>query len=134
MSNLSVMIWLCVCLCHRYRAVASWSRVQGVGIPLFTVIEIVSIWVLSLVLAVPEAIGFDMVSFNYRNETIRTCMLYPKTDFMLVCIHPSLIILWIRNLQLSASVSNCYICFQAKMCYIVHSVKVLVQKRSWILQ
>jgi hypothetical protein len=46
--------------------------------------EIVSIWVLSMVLAVPEAIGFDMVEFNYRNETIRTCMLYPKTDFMMV--------------------------------------------------
>ncbi|CAK6958636.1 endothelin receptor type Aa [Scomber scombrus] len=74
---------LCALSVDRYRAVASWSRVQGVGIPLLTVIEIVSIWLLSLILAVPEAVGFDMVTFNYRNETIRTCMLYPKSDFML---------------------------------------------------
>ncbi|XP_061737191.1 endothelin receptor type Aa [Nerophis ophidion] len=74
---------LCALSVDRYRAVASWSRVQGVGIPLLTVLEIVSVWLLSLILAIPEAIGFDMVSFNYRNESIRTCMLYPKSDFMM---------------------------------------------------
>ncbi|KAF0037258.1 hypothetical protein F2P81_010132 [Scophthalmus maximus] len=73
---------LCALSVDRYRAVASWSRVQGVGIPLFTVVEIVSIWLMSLILAVPEAIVFDMVTFSYRNQTIRTCMLNPKTDFM----------------------------------------------------
>lgn len=73
---------LCALSVDRYRAVASWSRVQGVGVPLLTAMEILSIWVLSLVLAVPEAIGFDMVKFNYRNTTIRTCMLNPKTEFM----------------------------------------------------
>ncbi|XP_040001841.1 endothelin receptor type Aa [Xiphias gladius] len=74
---------LCALSVDRYRAVASWSRVQGVGIPLFTVIEIVSIWVLSLILAVPEAVGFNIVTFNYRNVTLRTCMLEPKSDFMM---------------------------------------------------
>ncbi|KAF7666097.1 hypothetical protein LDENG_00118490 [Lucifuga dentata] len=73
---------LCALSVDRYRAVASWSRVQGVGIPLLTVIEIVSIWGLSLILAVPEAVGFDIVKFTYKNETIRTCMLHPKSDFM----------------------------------------------------
>lgn len=77
---------------HRYRAVASWSRVQGVGIPLLTVIEIVSIWVLSLFLAVPEAVGFNIVTSNYKNITLRTCMLDPKSDFMRVRYHPFLII------------------------------------------
>lgn len=69
---------------RRYRAVASWSRVQGVGVPMLTVVEIVSIWVLSLFLAVPEAIGFDIIVFNYRNQTMRTCMLNPQSKFMLV--------------------------------------------------
>lgn len=73
---------LCALSVDRYRAVASWSRVQGVGVPLFTVIEIVSIWVLSLCLAVPEAVGFDMHTFNRSGITIRTCMLVPTTDFM----------------------------------------------------
>lgn len=75
---------LCALSVDRYRAVASWSRVQGVGIPLFTVIEIVSIWVLSLLLAVPEAIGFDIVPFTYRNQTLRTCMLNPQSHFMTI--------------------------------------------------
>uniref|UniRef100_A0A8C1VR60 Endothelin-1 receptor n=1 Tax=Cyprinus carpio TaxID=7962 RepID=A0A8C1VR60_CYPCA len=66
----------------RYRAVASWSRVQGVGIPLFTAIEIFSIWVMSIILAVPEAVVFNMVTFNYNNQTYRTCMLKPETDSM----------------------------------------------------
>nr|XP_020447493.1 endothelin B receptor-like [Monopterus albus] len=73
---------LCALSVDRYRAVASWSRVQGVGIPRFTVIEIISIWVLSLILAVPEAIVFDIVPFPYGNKTLRSCMLNPKTDFM----------------------------------------------------
>ncbi|KAL4679450.1 hypothetical protein H8959_009100 [Pygathrix nigripes] len=51
---------LCALSVDRYRAVASWSRVQGIGIPLVTAIEIVSIWILSFILAIPEAIGFVM--------------------------------------------------------------------------
>ncbi|KAG1926370.1 endothelin receptor type B [Pimephales promelas] len=73
---------LCALSVDRYRAVASWSRVQGVGIPVFTALEIVCIWTLAAVLAVPEAIGFKMVSFEYNNITIRTCMLKPETPFI----------------------------------------------------
>ncbi|XP_051515218.1 endothelin receptor type Ab [Myxocyprinus asiaticus] len=73
---------LCVLSVDRYRAVASWSRVQGVGVPASTAVGIVCIWVLAVVLAVPEAIGFKMVSFDYNNVTIRTCMLKPETPFM----------------------------------------------------
>ncbi|XP_061108827.1 endothelin-1 receptor-like [Conger conger] len=74
---------LCALSVDRYRAVASWSRVQGVGIPLLTAVEIVTIWVLSIILAVPEAIGFNIITFDYRNVTLKTCMLEPKTPFML---------------------------------------------------
>ena len=63
---------------------ASWSRVQCTGVPTVTAVEIVVIWVLSMVLAVPEAIGFDMVTFDYKNATIKTCMLQPRTPFMFV--------------------------------------------------
>ncbi|CAB1440208.1 unnamed protein product [Pleuronectes platessa] len=73
---------LCVLSVDRYRAVVSWSRVQGTGVPLVTAVEIVAIWVLSLVLAVPEAIGFNMVNFDYNNVTITTCMLEPRTPFL----------------------------------------------------
>lgn len=73
---------LCALSVDRYRAVASWSRVQGVGIPLFTAIEISCIWILSIILAVPEAVVFNMITFTYNNQTIRTCMLEPTTNFM----------------------------------------------------
>lgn len=73
---------LCALSVDRYRAVASWNRVQGVGIPVSTALEIICIWLLAVVLAVPEAIGFKMVSFEYNNVTIRTCMLKPETPFM----------------------------------------------------
>ncbi|XP_066574541.1 endothelin receptor type Aa [Amia ocellicauda] len=73
---------LCALSVDRYRAVASWSRVQGVGIPLLTAVEIISIWVLSIILAVPEAITFDMVTYTYRNESLRSCMLRPNSTLM----------------------------------------------------
>uniref|UniRef100_UPI0037E7D25E endothelin receptor type B-like isoform X2 n=1 Tax=Semicossyphus pulcher TaxID=241346 RepID=UPI0037E7D25E len=73
---------LCALSVDRYRAVASWSRVQGTGVPTVTAVEIVVIWLLSIVLAVPEAVGFDIITFNYKNATITTCMLQPKTPFM----------------------------------------------------
>lgn len=120
---------LCLSVCHRYRAVASWSRVQGVGIPLLTAIEIVCVWILSVILAVPEAIGFDMVSFTYRNKTIRTCMLNPKTDFMLVCYHPFLVFL-----DKGFAVEQCFACSQAKMCCTVRCVKALMLRNCWVLQ
>lgn len=68
----------------RYRAVASWSRVQGIGIPMITAIEIFSIWLLSFILAIPEAIGFAVVPFRYKDESYVTCMLNPTNKFMLV--------------------------------------------------
>nr|XP_019964614.1 PREDICTED: endothelin-1 receptor-like isoform X1 [Paralichthys olivaceus] len=73
---------LCALSVDRYRAVVSWSRVQGTGVPMVTAVEIVAIWVLSIVLAVPEAVGFNMVNFDYNNVTIRTCMLEPRTPFL----------------------------------------------------
>ncbi|XP_059210236.1 endothelin-1 receptor-like [Centropristis striata] len=73
---------LCALSVDRYRAVASWSRVQGTGVSTVTAVGIVLIWLLSLLLAVPEAIGFNMVTFNYKNATLTTCMLQPSTPFM----------------------------------------------------
>ncbi|XP_041635579.1 endothelin-1 receptor-like isoform X2 [Cheilinus undulatus] len=73
---------LCALSVDRYRAVASWSRVQGTGVPIVTAVEIVVIWLLSVALAVPEANGFTMVTFDYKNVTMTTCMLQPRTPFM----------------------------------------------------
>uniref|UniRef100_A0A667X5M1 Endothelin receptor type Ab n=1 Tax=Myripristis murdjan TaxID=586833 RepID=A0A667X5M1_9TELE len=45
-------------------------------------INIMVIWVLSVVLAVPEAVGFNLIKFEYRNMSLTTCMLQPTTPFM----------------------------------------------------
>ena len=71
----------------RYRAVASWSRVQGTRVPTVTAVEIVAIWLLSILLAVPEAIGFNMVTFDHNNVSITTCMLQPRSPFMTVSVY-----------------------------------------------
>lgn len=75
---------LCALSIDRYRAVASWSRIKGIGVPKWTAVEIVLIWVVSVVLAVPEAIGFDVITMDYKGKSLRVCLLHPfqKTAFM----------------------------------------------------
>lgn len=73
-------------LFFRYRAVASWSRIKGIGVPKWTAVEIVLIWVVSVVLAVPEAVGFDIITSDHIGNNLRICLLHPtqKTAFMQV--------------------------------------------------
>lgn len=73
----------------RFRAVASWNRIKGIGVPKWTAIEIILIWMLSIILAVPEAIAFDMITMDYKGELLRICLLHPmqKNNFMQVSLH-----------------------------------------------
>uniref|UniRef100_A0A8C1S5H3 Endothelin receptor type B n=1 Tax=Cyprinus carpio TaxID=7962 RepID=A0A8C1S5H3_CYPCA len=75
---------LCALSIDRFRAVASWNRIKGIGVPKWTAIEIILIWVLSIILAVPEAIAFDMITMDYKGEQLRICLLHPmqKNKFM----------------------------------------------------
>ncbi|XP_047242313.1 endothelin-1 receptor-like [Girardinichthys multiradiatus] len=73
---------LCALSVDRYRAVASWSRIQGNGVPTVTVVEIAVIWLLSILFAVPEAVGFTIHTFDHNNATFRACILEPQTPFM----------------------------------------------------
>ncbi|XP_067890456.1 endothelin receptor type B-like [Heterodontus francisci] len=75
---------LCALSIDRYRAVASWSRIQGIRVPMWTVIEIIFIWVVSIILAVPETIAFDLVNVDYRGKKYSVCFLHPiqKSQFM----------------------------------------------------
>ncbi|XP_013924361.1 PREDICTED: endothelin-1 receptor [Thamnophis sirtalis] len=73
---------LCALSVDRYRAVASWSRVQGIGVPLITAIEIFCIWIISFILAIPEAIGFKLVDYVENEEVLKACMLIPRNSFL----------------------------------------------------
>ncbi|XP_048879655.1 endothelin receptor type B-like [Brienomyrus brachyistius] len=68
---------LCALSIDRYRAVASWNRIKGIGVPKWKAIEITLIWVISILLAVPEAIAFDMIAMDYKGEHLRICLLHP---------------------------------------------------------
>ncbi|XP_065499434.1 endothelin receptor type B-like [Caloenas nicobarica] len=76
---------LCALSIDRYRAVASWSRIQGIGIPMWKAVEVVLIWAVAIVLAVPEAIAFDMVELSYWERHLWVCMLASeqKSSFMM---------------------------------------------------
>ncbi|XP_064191365.1 endothelin receptor type B-like [Anguilla rostrata] len=87
-SSLGITVFSLMALSvDRYRAVASWSRVQGVGIPKQTAIKILAIWVLAIVLAVPDTICFNMVESSHGSISFRTCMLKPPNGTMEMYVH-----------------------------------------------
>lgn len=70
----------------RYRAVASWTPIKGIGVSAWTAMEVTLIWVVSTLLAAPEVVGFDMITMDYRDKHLRICLLHPvqTTPFMQV--------------------------------------------------
>lgn len=44
------------------------------GIPLWKVAEVSLIWIIAVVLAIPEALAFDMVEIPYKGNKLRVCM------------------------------------------------------------
>uniref|UniRef100_A0A3B4AE07 Endothelin receptor type B n=1 Tax=Periophthalmus magnuspinnatus TaxID=409849 RepID=A0A3B4AE07_9GOBI len=75
---------LCAENLSRYRAVVSWNRIKGLGVSAWTAVEIALIWVVSLILAVPEVVGFDMITMDYKGRHLRICLLHPMqhSEFM----------------------------------------------------
>uniref|UniRef100_A0A3B4ZPS5 Endothelin receptor type B n=2 Tax=Stegastes partitus TaxID=144197 RepID=A0A3B4ZPS5_9TELE len=68
---------LCALSVDRYRAVVSWNQIKGVWVSVWTAIEITLIWVISILLAVPEVVGFDMITMDYKEKHLRICLLHP---------------------------------------------------------
>lgn len=48
------------------------------GIPLWKAVEVTLIWLVAVVLAVPEALAFDMLEMPYRGNKLRVCLLHPE--------------------------------------------------------
>ncbi|XP_029503511.2 endothelin receptor type B-like [Oncorhynchus nerka] len=71
------VLTLCALSIDRYRAVASWNRMKGIGVSTWTVVEITVIWVISTFLAVPEVVGFDMITMEYKGQHLTICLLHP---------------------------------------------------------
>ncbi|KAJ8253496.1 hypothetical protein GJAV_G00213780 [Gymnothorax javanicus] len=80
---------LCALSIDRYRAVASWNRIKGIGVSKCTAVELTLIWVLSIILAVPEAVGFNMITMDYKGERLRICLLHPMQKFQFMQFYKS---------------------------------------------
>ncbi|XP_061578886.1 endothelin receptor type B-like [Cololabis saira] len=75
---------LCALSVDRYRAVVSWNQIKGIWVSVWTAVEITLIWVVSVLLAIPELVAFDMITMDYKERHLRICLLHPMqtTQFM----------------------------------------------------
>ncbi|XP_076878833.1 endothelin receptor type B-like [Brachyhypopomus gauderio] len=71
---------LCALSIDRYHAVTSWNRVKGMGIPLWKAVEVILIWLVAIVLAVPECLTFGLMEMNYRGRMLLVCFLLPEQN------------------------------------------------------
>uniref|UniRef100_A0A673H7Z9 Endothelin receptor type B n=1 Tax=Sinocyclocheilus rhinocerous TaxID=307959 RepID=A0A673H7Z9_9TELE len=74
---------LCALSIDRYRVVASRSRIKGLGFPKWTAIKLSLIWTISTLLAVPEAVAFDLITMDYRGEHLRILLHSPGKLYVL---------------------------------------------------
>uniref|UniRef100_A0A8C4NEE7 Endothelin receptor type A n=1 Tax=Eptatretus burgeri TaxID=7764 RepID=A0A8C4NEE7_EPTBU len=82
-ASLGITVFsLCVLSVDRYRAVASWNRIQGMGIPLLTALEVLAIWFISVLLALPDLFAFTMYQMDYRNTTLNVCFASSTIPFL----------------------------------------------------
>ncbi|TNN04251.1 hypothetical protein fugu_001280 [Takifugu bimaculatus] len=68
---------LCALSVDRYRAVVSRNQIKGAVVSAWTATEIILIWIISILLAVPEVVGFDMITMEYKDKHLRICLLHP---------------------------------------------------------
>ncbi|KAM4044024.1 endothelin receptor type B [Anomaloglossus baeobatrachus] len=71
---------LCALSIDRYRAVASWNHISGNRATKWTVLEIIFIWTISVLLAIPEVIGFNVIHYGYNGQEIKTCLFQPSQN------------------------------------------------------
>ncbi|XP_066542975.1 endothelin receptor type B [Hoplias malabaricus] len=68
---------LCALSIDRYRVVASHTVLKTQLVPKWTIIKLCVIWGLSPLLAVPEALAFDLITMEFKGEKLRVCLLHP---------------------------------------------------------
>ncbi|XP_067398304.1 neuromedin-B receptor [Emydura macquarii macquarii] len=78
----------------RYKAIVNPMDIQTSNAVLWTCIKTFAIWIISMMLAVPEAVFSEVVYINGTdNVSFRACIPYPQTDDMHPKIHSVLIFL-----------------------------------------
>nr|XP_008540727.1 PREDICTED: neuromedin-B receptor [Equus przewalskii] len=78
----------------RYRAIVNPMDIQTSGAVLWTCVKAVAIWVISVLLAVPEAVFSEVAHIgSLENGSFTACIPYPQTDELHPKIHSVLIFL-----------------------------------------
>ncbi|XP_040821384.1 neuromedin-B receptor [Ochotona curzoniae] len=78
----------------RYRAIVNPMDIQTSGMLLWTSVKAVGIWVVSVLLAVPEAVFSEVARIGgLDNNSFTACIPYPQTDELHPKIHSVLIFL-----------------------------------------
>uniref|UniRef100_A0A8D0F6A7 Neuromedin-B receptor n=1 Tax=Strix occidentalis caurina TaxID=311401 RepID=A0A8D0F6A7_STROC len=78
----------------RYKAIVNPMDIQTSSAVLWTCLKAIAIWVVSMLLAVPEAVFSELAHINDTdNATFTACIPYPMTDDMHPKIHSVLIFL-----------------------------------------
>ncbi|XP_070275369.1 neuromedin-B receptor [Myotis yumanensis] len=78
----------------RYKAIVNPMDIQTSGAVLWTCVKAVGIWVVSVLLAVPEAVFSEVVRIDsLDNGSFAACIPYPQTDELHPKIHSVLIFL-----------------------------------------
>ncbi|XP_043914166.1 neuromedin-B receptor isoform X1 [Protopterus annectens] len=77
----------------RYKAIVNPMDIQTSSAVLWTCIKVVAIWVLSVLLAIPEAVFSQVVHIRASNVSFSACVPYPISEEMHPKIHSVLIFL-----------------------------------------
>ncbi|XP_005507783.2 neuromedin-B receptor isoform X1 [Columba livia] len=78
----------------RYKAIVNPMDIQTSSAVLWTYVKAIAIWVVSMLLAVPEVVFSELAHINdTNNATFTACIPYPMTDDMHPKIHSVLIFL-----------------------------------------
>lgn len=89
-----LFIYIGILIHFRYKAIVNPMDIQTSSAVLWTCLKATAIWVVSMLLAVPEAVFSELAYINDTdNATFTACIPYPMTDDMHPKIHSVMIFL-----------------------------------------
>lgn len=89
-----LLICNCIFITFRYKAIVKPMDIQTSSAVLRTCAKAIAIWIISILLSVPEAVFSELAHINDTdNATFTACIPYPMTDDMHPKIHSVLIFL-----------------------------------------
>lgn len=112
-TKIYLLICICILITFRYKAIVNPMDIQTSSAVLWTCVKAITIWIISMLLAVPEAVFSELAHINNTdNATFKACIPYPMKDDMHPKIHSVLIFLVYFLIPLT--IISIYYCHIAK--------------------